>query len=97
MNNEFSKPDIATESLITIQKLSEQIEIPVGTIYYYVQRHEIPFIRIGRHLRFDLSEVLAYFREQTTQSKDSCLPHWRRTKSKLIRSLKTKAEEEAVP
>lgn len=51
--------------LLTVGQLAKQLQLSVGTIYYWVHRREIPVIRIGKHLRFDLCAVLGYFKDLT--------------------------------
>ena len=52
-------------SLLTIGQLAEQLQLSVGTIYYWVHRREIPVIRVGKHLRFELVAVLEHFKDLT--------------------------------
>lgn len=59
------------KKLLSVIELSKILNIPVATIYYKVHRRELPFIKIGRHLRFDLDEVIKFFREETSKN-DSC-------------------------
>lgn len=58
--------------LFTIDELAEELRVSVKTIYYWVGRSEIPFIKIGRHLRFNRDEVLQYFSDRTPEY-TSCL------------------------
>src|SRR5690242_1242335 len=52
-------------SLCTIQELAAILRCPVGTIYYWISRNEIPFIKLGRHLRFIPEDVLIHFKQVT--------------------------------
>jgi excisionase family DNA binding protein len=56
---------IHLRNLLTISQLAEQLQLSVGTIYYWVHRREIPVIRVGKHLRFDLSAVIEHFKDLT--------------------------------
>jgi excisionase family DNA binding protein len=50
-------------NLLTIDELSERIKIPKRTIYSRTSQRTIPFIKLGKHLRFDpvaIDEWLAY-------------------------------------
>jgi excisionase family DNA binding protein len=48
----------AIRELIDINELSRRISIPKGTIYNLVYLRRIPFLKRGRSLRFDPSEVI---------------------------------------
>ncbi|MBI4402660.1 MAG: helix-turn-helix domain-containing protein [Deltaproteobacteria bacterium] len=58
--------------LCTVSDLATQLKVPRQTIYYWVERNEIPFLRIGRHLRFISADVFRFFAEKTAQSKPNC-------------------------
>ncbi len=53
------------QELLTVTQLAEHLQLGIGTIYYWVHLREIPFIRVGKHLRFDLRVVLRHFAEVT--------------------------------
>jgi excisionase family DNA binding protein len=54
--NEISK--ITANSLLTIAELASLLKVPKSTIYgWRHQRRTPPAIKIGRHVRFRLSEV----------------------------------------
>jgi len=48
--------------------LSAALQIPVQTIYSWTSNKLIPFMKMGKHNRFDLNEVLAYFKRKTKSS-----------------------------
>jgi excisionase family DNA binding protein len=61
-----STPSGAEEAprLLTLRELAAFLNVPKKTLYYWVSRREIPFLRIGpRHLRFDRGDVLRHFAE----------------------------------
>lgn len=52
----MTTPDDAR--LITVEELSESLQIPVATLYRWRSRGEGPQgIRLGRHLRYRLGDV----------------------------------------
>lgn len=57
-----------SNTLLTIADLSKELHVSIKTIYYWVGRLEIPFLKIGRHLRFSRDEVLQYFKQKTEDS-----------------------------
>ena len=61
----------AERLLSTPSEMAEQLKVSVNTIYYWVARHEIPFMRIGKHLRFSPNEVLGFFAKKVEES-SSC-------------------------
>lgn len=46
------------QRLIDINELSRLLSIPRGTLYNLVYLRRIPFVKIGRSLRFDPDEVI---------------------------------------
>jgi predicted DNA-binding transcriptional regulator AlpA len=49
------------EKLLTVKELSEILNVPKGTIYYHSTKPDFPLLKIGKHNRYYLSEVLSYF------------------------------------
>lgn len=62
---EFQTPD----TLCNLDEISRFLGVSPKTVYYWVSRHEIPYVKVGRHLRFQPSEVLGFFQTQTPQTK----------------------------
>ena len=56
-------------SLLNAKQIAEALSVSVDTIYYWVSRNEIPFLKVGRHLRFSLGAVLGFFEERTRARK----------------------------
>ncbi|HAR43454.1 MAG TPA: hypothetical protein DCS07_12620 [Bdellovibrionales bacterium] len=81
----------ATDSLrlLTPKELGAELQVSVGTIYYWVCRNEIPFIKVGRHLRFRLPEVIECFAKRT-QPIRSCLRPRNKVSPTKHRSLTTR-------
>jgi excisionase family DNA binding protein len=49
------------DRLMTPIELAEYLQIPIGTLYMWNYRREGPLVhKIGRHLRYRLSEVDAW-------------------------------------
>ena len=59
-------------SLLGVTAIARWLEVSSGTIYYWVSRREIPYIKVGRHLRFDKAEVVAFFRSKTSSYGAPC-------------------------
>jgi excisionase family DNA binding protein len=47
------------ESLINAKSLAAALCLPVSCIYEYAKTGRIPSVRVGRHVRFNQSQVLA--------------------------------------
>lgn len=45
--------------LLTPLELSRTLKVSLHTIYYWVSRKEVPFFKVGKHLRFRLDDVLS--------------------------------------
>lgn len=63
--------------LLTVEQIAQFLNVSPKTIYYWVGRFEIPFVKVGRHLRFQASEVTAHFAKKTEENRPACLslPH----------------------
>lgn len=84
-------PNQLSNKLLTPTDVSALLSVSLHTVYYWVERNEIPFIRVGRHLRFVSDEVLNFFRRRTEDSKPSCLKgQLFATPKPELRSLKTR-------
>jgi predicted DNA-binding transcriptional regulator AlpA len=59
-----------TKELLTAKEVEELLRIDVKTIYGYVQRGLIPYVRIQSNLRFVRSEVLAWVAEHRAGGKN---------------------------
>lgn len=51
--------------LINIDQLSALWSVPKATLYNWVNQRRLPYVKLGRSLRFDLIQ-LEEFREQST-------------------------------
>lgn len=53
-----------TPELLTAKELEALLKIDVKTIYSYVQRGLIPYVRIQSNVRFPKQQILAWIEEQ---------------------------------
>jgi len=51
-------------NLVDVRALSEMLSVKQGTIYKWVAEGRIPYYRLGRLVRFDPAEVMAWVRQQ---------------------------------
>ena len=54
-----------TESLLTVQEMAKRINVPESWIYQRTRlgQKAIPHVRIGKYVRFNPDEVVAFFRK----------------------------------
>lgn len=83
--------------LLSVNQIAQTLGVSSATVYYWVHCKAIPFLKVGKHLRFDPEQVLEYFRQQTENShaqQDPC----HRLRAKIdqpsnLRSLKNEYKE----
>ena len=54
------------KQLLTIQELSEYIGITVNTAYSWVSQKKIPYIHVGRLVRFDIDKINEWLDKNST-------------------------------
>jgi excisionase family DNA binding protein len=57
--------------LITVQAAAEYLSVSVSTLYGWVYQRRIPFVKVGRALRFDLGDLDRFIEENRNRPK-SC-------------------------
>lgn len=55
----------STPELLTAKELEAMLKIDVKTIYSYVQRGLIPYVRIQSNVRFPKQEILSWIERQS--------------------------------
>ncbi len=51
---------------LTYRQLATELNVPLGTLYGWVARHQVPHIRVGKRLvRFERNAIAAFVRERT--------------------------------
>jgi excisionase family DNA binding protein len=63
----------ASLQLLNVEETALFLKVSEKTIYYWVGRYEIPFIKVGRHLRFNPVEVAQHFTRKTLEQRPSCV------------------------
>lgn len=61
-----------SSQLMTLEECSKFLSVSRKTIYYWVSRSEIPFVRVGRHLRFQPETLVRFFETKTAESRFPC-------------------------
>ena len=52
-------------NLISIQQAAEYVGITVGTIYQWRSQHKIPYIKVGRRVKFKKEQLDQWLTERT--------------------------------
>lgn len=60
-------------TLLTLDELANFLKVSPHTIYYWVSRYEIPYVKMGRHLRFNPQDVMQHFNRKTEEKRPPCL------------------------
>jgi excisionase family DNA binding protein len=53
----LSNPDVPPRKLIRIEELSALWSVPKSTLYNWVSQGRLPYVKLGRSLRFDVVEI----------------------------------------
>lgn len=53
------------KKLINVKEVASSLGVPVSWIYQRTRRGPkgVPHIRVGKHIRFNLEEVISYFKQ----------------------------------
>ncbi len=54
--------------MLNIHELSKELGLSESGIYQMVSQRELPFVKIGRSVRFDLEDIKAWLEEKKTLS-----------------------------
>lgn len=55
------------KKFLSTKELSLELNVPINTIYYWIAKNEIPHIKIGKHHRFCIDEVILFFKNKTSK------------------------------
>ncbi len=53
--------------LVKIEELSRYLDTPVATLYTWTHQKKIPHVKMGRSLRFDLTEIDGWVNERRVE------------------------------
>ena len=60
MNNTKDK----TQHLLNVDELAERLNVPKGWIYERTSRGDIPFIKVGKYVRFEWNAILDWLKDE---------------------------------
>ncbi len=63
-NDDTAKP----QYLLDVDELAERLNVPKGWIYERTSRGDIPFIKVGKYVRFEWSVILDWLQEESEPS-----------------------------
>ena len=55
---------------LSIKELSEYLGIPKHTIYSWTSMKKIPYVKLGRAIRFDMTEIESWIKERRVEVLD---------------------------
>ena len=58
------EPEASPERLLTVRDVAQRLNVRESWVYIQTEASQIPFVRIGRYLRFRPSDIDAYLRAQ---------------------------------
>ena len=80
MSNRCAKPDhlpsqngcasrAAAARLVDVQSAANYLAVSISTLYGWVWQRRIPFVKVGRALRFDLSDLESFIAANKTSAR----------------------------
>jgi excisionase family DNA binding protein len=64
------------DAIFTVKTLSDYLHVPTKKIYDMTHLNEIPFLKVGRGLRFRKSEIDSWLQESYTPAVNSISKHF---------------------
>jgi excisionase family DNA binding protein len=55
--------------LLTVQEAAQMLAVSVSTLYGWAWQRKIPFVKMGRALRFDMAELEKFIQANRTQAR----------------------------
>ncbi len=56
--------------LVNVDDVAQQLGVKIKTIYGWVHARQIPFVKVGRLVRFDLIDVNSWLRQRKVEVRD---------------------------
>jgi excisionase family DNA binding protein len=58
------------ERFVTAEELSRVLNVPITWVWSRARQGKIPFLRVGKYMRFDQAEVIEFLKSDPDGSKD---------------------------
>lgn len=68
--NKLRIPMKVLPEFLTLEEVAKVLRVAKSTMYRIVSQRQIPFFKIGRHIRFDPKDILEYLKKSRTTSRD---------------------------
>jgi len=52
------------QNLIGINEMAEKLNVPVSWLYSRTRTNEIPFLKVGKYVKFDPEQVMKWIQKQ---------------------------------
>ena len=59
---------MSNDKLLTIKDLADYLQLNQQTVYRNFEKWNIPFVKLGRAIRFDIDQVRAWVQENNTKN-----------------------------
>ena len=60
---------LLTKRLLTVDEAARLLAVSVSTLYGWVYQRRIPFVKVGRALRFDVNDLEKFIQANRTQAR----------------------------
>lgn len=75
---------VRVNRLVNVREAAQTLGVSVSTLYGWVWQRRIPFVKLGRSLRFhsaDLDNLIAANRVESRSRMPARIPHWYNTRA----------------
>ena len=63
---------MAGEGLLTIEDLSARLKVSVSTIYGWIHDGRVPYVKLGRMVRFEPAAIENWIRAKSREDRPGC-------------------------
>ena len=57
------------QNLIGIDEMAKKLDVPVSWLYARTRTNEVPYLKVGKYVKLDESEVWAWLKKNNAQGK----------------------------
>ena len=55
------------QNLIGIKEMASRLDVPVSWLYSRTRTNEIPYLKLGKYVRFDVDQVMEWIQKKQNQ------------------------------
>ncbi len=63
----LSSAPLIDNQLWSINRLAEYLDVPIATIRDWCHKRTIPFVKVGRHIRFKSSDIEIWLKQRSVR------------------------------